>query len=176
VVITDDMLSTHSVPIAYVEDRAIKAGERSKVLGIQAATALSAQQTLMWTDRAIDRRSGQERPSMRPDRIVVGECRGGEALDMLQAMKTGHDGSLTTTHANSPTEALGRRETLCLMAGVDLPSRAIHEQIASSVHLIVQQSRLADGRRKVTAISELGPLNRHGEFELRHKERHRTKR
>jgi pilus assembly protein CpaF len=104
---------------------------------------------------------------MRPDRIVVGECRGGEALDMLQAMNTGHDGSLTTTHANSPSEALGRLETLCLMAGVDLPSRAIREQIASSVHLIVQQSRLADGARKVTAISELGPLNRHGEFELR---------
>jgi pilus assembly protein CpaF len=104
---------------------------------------------------------------MRPDRIVVGECRGGEALDMLQAMNTGHDGSLTTTHANSPSEALGRLETLCLMAGVELPSRAIREQIASSVHLIVQQSRLADGARKVTAISELGPLNRRGEFELR---------
>ncbi len=82
---------------------------------------------------------------MRPDRIVVGECRGGEALDMLQAMNTGHDGSLTTTHANSPREALARLETLVLMAGVDLPARAIREQIASSVHLIVQQSRLSDG-------------------------------
>ncbi len=92
---------------------------------------------------------------MRPDRIVVGECRGGEALDMLQAMNTGHDGSLTTTHANSPPEAISRLETLTLMAGVDLPLRAIRDQIASAVHIIVQQSRLSDGTRKVTAISEV---------------------
>ncbi len=92
---------------------------------------------------------------MRPDRIVVGECRGGEALDMLQAMNTGHDGSLTTTHANSPAEALSRLETLVLMAGVDLPLRAIRDQISSAVHIIVQQSRLSDGTRKVTAISEV---------------------
>lgn len=104
---------------------------------------------------------------MRPDRIVVGECRGGEALDMLQAMNTGHDGSLTTTHANSPIEALARLETLCLMAGINLPSRAIREQIASSVHLIVQQSRLSDGSRRVTAISELGKIDPDGQFELR---------
>ena len=104
---------------------------------------------------------------MRPDRIVVGECRGGEALDMLQAMNTGHDGSLTTTHANSPAEALGRLETLALMAGVDLPARAIREQIASSVHLIVQQSRLSDGSRKVIAITEICGLDREGEFEVR---------
>jgi pilus assembly protein CpaF len=104
---------------------------------------------------------------MRPDRIVVGECRGGEALDMLQAMNTGHDGSLTTTHANSPIEALSRLETLALMAGVDLPSRAIREQLASSVHLIVQQSRLSDGSRKVTGITELCGLDRSGEFETR---------
>ena len=104
---------------------------------------------------------------MRPDRIVVGECRGGEALDMLQAMNTGHDGSLTTTHANSPAEALTRLETLVLMAGVDLPSRAIRDQIGSSVHLIVQQSRLSDGSRKVVAISELCGLDPQGEFELR---------
>ncbi len=103
---------------------------------------------------------------MRPDRIVVGECRGGEALDMLQAMNTGHDGSLTTTHANSPREALTRLETLALMAGVDLPARAIREQIAASVHLIVQQSRLTDGSRKVTAVAELCGLNPDGEFEL----------
>jgi len=96
---------------------------------------------------------------MRPDRIVVGECRGGEALDMLQAMNTGHDGSLTTTHANSPIEAVARLETLCLMSGLDLPVRAIRDQIASSVHLIVQQSRLSDGSRKVTAISEVAGLN-----------------
>jgi pilus assembly protein CpaF len=104
---------------------------------------------------------------MRPDRIVVGECRGGEALDMLQAMNTGHDGSLTTTHANSPDEALARLETLALMAGVELPSRAIREQIASSVHLIVQQARLADGTRKVTAITEICGLGRDGNFEVR---------
>lgn len=92
---------------------------------------------------------------MRPDRIVVGECRGGEALDMLQAMNTGHDGSMTTTHANSPKEAVSRLETLCLMSGLDLPSRAIREQIASSVHLIVQQTRFSDGSRRVTSISEV---------------------
>ena len=104
---------------------------------------------------------------MRPDRIVVGECRGGEALDMLQAMNTGHDGSLTTTHANSPLEALSRLETLCLMAGVDLPARAIREQIATSVHLIVQQARLSDGSRRVTAVTEITGLDKNQEFELR---------
>jgi pilus assembly protein CpaF len=104
---------------------------------------------------------------MRPDRIVVGECRGGEALDMLQAMNTGHDGSLTTTHANSPREALGRLETLCLMSGLDLPARAIREQIAKSIQLIVQQSRLSDGSRRILAVSEVGPLERDGEFTLR---------
>src|SRR5690606_11547041 len=92
---------------------------------------------------------------MRPDRIVVGECRGGEALDMLQAMNTGHDGSLTTVHANSPRDAIARLETLCLMAGMDLPSRAIREQLASAVHLVVQTARLADGRRRITSIAEV---------------------
>jgi pilus assembly protein CpaF len=103
---------------------------------------------------------------MRPDRIVVGECRGGEALDMLQAMNTGHDGSLTTTHANSAREAVARLETLCLMAGIDLPVRAIREQIAGSVHLLVQQSRLSDGTRKVTAITEIVGINDEGDVEL----------
>lgn len=92
---------------------------------------------------------------MRPDRIVVGECRGGEALDMLQAMNTGHDGSLTTGHANSPGDFLARLEVMVLMAGVDLPSKAIREQIASAVDIIVQQSRLADGKRKITHIMEV---------------------
>jgi len=96
---------------------------------------------------------------MRPDRIVVGECRGGEALDMLQAMNTGHDGSLTTTHSNSPVEAISRIETLCLMSGVELPARAIREQIANSIHLIVQQTRLSDGTRKITEISEVTGMN-----------------
>ena len=103
---------------------------------------------------------------MRPDRIVVGECRGGEALDMLQAMNTGHDGSLTTTHANSPREAVARLETLVLMAGLDLPVRAIREQIAGSVQLIVQQSRLSDGTRRVTAISEVVGISDSGDVEL----------
>ncbi len=103
---------------------------------------------------------------MRPDRIVVGECRGGEALDMLQAMNTGHDGSLTTTHANSPREAIARLETLVLMSGLDLPVRAIREQIAGAVHLLVQQSRLSDGSRKVTAISEVVGVNDEGEIEI----------
>jgi pilus assembly protein CpaF len=96
---------------------------------------------------------------MRPDRIVVGECRGGEALDMLQAMNTGHDGSLTTTHANSPLEAIARIETLVLMAGVELPVRAIREQIANSIHIVAQATRLADGARKVIAISEVTGIN-----------------
>jgi pilus assembly protein CpaF len=103
---------------------------------------------------------------MRPDRIVVGECRGGEALDMLQAMNTGHDGSLTTTHANSPREAVSRLETLCLMAGIELPVRAIREQIAGSIHLLVQQSRLSDGSRKVTAITEVVGIDDAGDVEL----------
>ena len=92
---------------------------------------------------------------MRPDRIVVGECRSGEALDMLQAMNTGHDGSLTTIHANAPRDALSRLETLVLMAGFDLPLRAIREQIASAVTIIVQVDRYKDGTRKVTNISEI---------------------
>jgi len=92
---------------------------------------------------------------MRPDRIVVGECRGGEALDMLQAMNTGHDGSMTTVHANSPRDALSRIETLTLMAGFDLPVRAIREQVAAAVDLIVQLSRLRDGTRRVTHITEV---------------------
>jgi pilus assembly protein CpaF len=105
---------------------------------------------------------------MRPDRIVVGECRGGEALDMLQAMNTGHDGSLTTTHANSPVEAISRLETLVLMAGVDLPLRAIRDQISNAVHVIVQQSRLSDGSRKVVAISEVTGIDSEtSEIELR---------
>lgn len=92
---------------------------------------------------------------MRPERIVVGECRGGEALDMLQAMNTGHDGSLTTAHANSPRDTLSRLEVMCLMAGMDLPLRAIREQIASAVDAIVQQQRLRDGSRKIMNVTEV---------------------
>src|SRR5512143_1972033 len=92
---------------------------------------------------------------MRPDRIIVGECRSGEALDMLQAMNTGHDGSMSTGHANSPRDMLSRLETMVLMAGVDLPLRAIREQVASAVDLIVHQSRLKDGTRKIVNITEV---------------------
>lgn len=92
---------------------------------------------------------------MRPERIVVGECRGGEALDMLQAMNTGHDGSLTTIHANSPRDTISRLETLVLMAGMDLPLSVVRKQIVSAVDLIVQQARLRDGSRKVTSITEI---------------------
>jgi pilus assembly protein CpaF len=95
---------------------------------------------------------------MRPDRIVVGEVRGAEALDMLQAMNTGHDGSLTTVHANNPRDAISRLETLVLMAGLDLPARMVRQQIASAVDLFIQQSRLPDGSRKVTYITEVAGM------------------
>ena len=95
---------------------------------------------------------------MRPDRIVVGECRGDEALDMLQAMNTGHDGSMTTAHSNSPRDTLARLETMTLMAGMDLPMRAIREQIASAVDLIVHQERMRDGSRKVVSITEVSGM------------------
>ncbi|MCK4400798.1 Flp pilus assembly complex ATPase component TadA [bacterium] len=92
---------------------------------------------------------------MRPDRIVIGECRGGEALDMLQAMNTGHDGSLTTAHANSPRDVLSRLETMVLMSGMDLPVRAIREQVSSAINIIVQESRLSDGSRRIIAVTEV---------------------
>jgi pilus assembly protein CpaF len=95
---------------------------------------------------------------MRPDRIIVGEVRGGEALDMLQAMNTGHDGSLTTIHANSPRDALARLETMVLMAGLDLPSRAIREQVVSAIQLVVQVRRFDDGVRRVESIIEITGL------------------
>ena len=103
---------------------------------------------------------------MRPDRIVVGEVRGGEALDMLQAMNTGHDGSLTTFHANSTRDSISRLETLVLMAGTELPSRAIRDQIASAINLIVMLDRLRDGSRRVTGISEVAGIDGN-EIELR---------
>ncbi len=95
---------------------------------------------------------------MRPDRIVVGECRSGEALDMLQAMNTGHDGSMTTLHANTPRDALARLETLVMMAGMELPAKAIREQIASAVHMLIQQTRFGDGTRKITYITEIAGM------------------
>jgi pilus assembly protein CpaF len=92
---------------------------------------------------------------MRPDRIVVGEVRSGEALDMLQAMNTGHDGSLTTIHANTPRDSLARLETMVMMSGMELPSRAIREQVTSAINLIVQVARFTDGTRKITKITEI---------------------
>jgi pilus assembly protein CpaF len=103
---------------------------------------------------------------MRPDRIVVGECRGGEALDMLQAMNTGHDGSLTTGHANSPTDMISRLETMVLMAGMDLPVRAIREQIASAINVIVQQARFSDGSRRITHVTEVVGIDEDGRIIL----------
>ncbi len=95
---------------------------------------------------------------MRPDRIIIGECRSGEALDMLQAMNTGHEGSLTTVHANSPRDALSRVETMTLMAGFDLPVRAVREQLASALDLIVHLARLKDGTRRITQVTEVGHM------------------
>jgi pilus assembly protein CpaF len=95
---------------------------------------------------------------MRPDRIIVGEVRGGEALDMLQAMNTGHDGSLTTLHANTPRDTISRLETMCLMSGMNLPLKVVREQIAAAIDLIIQQSRLKDGTRKVTSITEVAGM------------------
>ncbi len=92
---------------------------------------------------------------MRPDRIIVGECRGPEALDMLQAMNTGHDGSLTTIHANAPRDCLARLETLVLMAGMELPTRAIREQVASAINMVIQIARQTDGKRRITSITEI---------------------
>ena len=92
---------------------------------------------------------------MRPDRIIVGEVRGEEALDMLQAMNTGHDGSLTTVHANTPRDALSRLETMVAMANVNLPDKAMRQQIASAIQVVIQQARMSDGTRKVTSISEI---------------------
>ena len=96
---------------------------------------------------------------MRPDRIVVGECRGGEALDMLQAMNTGHDGSMTTLHANSPKDALSRLETMVLMAGADLPAQAILKQIGSAIDILVQAQRVRGGGRRIVSVSEVTGLS-----------------
>ena len=99
---------------------------------------------------------------MRPDRIIIGECRSDETLDMLQAMNTGHDGSMTTIHANSPSDVISRMDSLVLMSEVDLPQRAIREQIASAVHMIVHSARLSDGSRKITHITELAGIDQEG--------------
>ncbi|MGB7873244.1 MAG: CpaF family protein [Anaerolineales bacterium] len=144
-------------------------GETERIITIEDAAELQMQQDhvlRMETKPAnVDGRGGvsirelvRNSLRMRPDRIVVGEVRGGEALDMLQAMNTGHDGSLTTVHSNSPRDAIARLETLVLMAGMDLPLKVVRQQIASAVDLIVQQSRLSDGSRKVTAVTEIAGM------------------
>src|SRR5690606_20889144 len=92
---------------------------------------------------------------MRPDRIIMGECRGAEAVDMLQAMNTGHDGSITTLHANSPRDALSRLETMISMASLDLPEKAMRQQIASAINVVIQASRLSDGARKLVSVQEV---------------------
>jgi pilus assembly protein CpaF len=139
--------------IVTIEDAAELRLDQEHVIRLESKTA-SVEGRGVVTIRDLVRNSLR----MRPDRIIVGECRGGEALDMLQAMNTGHDGSLTTIHANSPRDALSRLETLVLMAGMDLPLRVVREQIASAVDLIVQQSRLKDGSRRVTAITEVAGM------------------
>jgi len=101
---------------------------------------------------------------MRPDRIIIGECRGGEALDLIQAMTSGHGGSMSTLHANNGRDALNRLETMALMSGVDLPLAALRAQVSSAIEVIVQTTRLADGRRMVTEISEVGSLNSNGQY------------
>ena len=105
---------------------------------------------------------------LRPDRIIVGECRGGEALDMIQAMNSGHAGSMTTVHANSPRDSLARIETLALMSKVELPLVALRAQVASAIQVVVQTDRLADGSRKVTFVSEVLPLDLQGRYEVQH--------
>src|SRR5947207_8889577 len=103
---------------------------------------------------------------MRPDRVIIGEIRGGEALDMIQAMTSGHSGSMSTLHANNPRDALNRLETMALMSGIEIPLFALRSQVASAVDLIVQACRLHDGTRRVTHISEVMPLTDTGKYEV----------
>ncbi len=143
--------------------------EDERIITIEDAAELQLQQDhVMRMETKVANADGQHAVSirelvrnslrMRPDRIIVGECRGGEALDMLQAMNTGHDGSLTTIHSNTPRDAISRLETLVLMAGMDLPLKVVRQQISSAIDLIVQQSRLKDGQRKVTYVTEVAGM------------------
>lgn len=139
--------------IVTIEDAAELQLQQDHVVRMETKTASSEGRGFV-TTRDLVRNSLR----MRPDRIIIGECRGGETLDMLQAMNTGHDGSLTTLHANAPRDALSRLETMVLMAGMDLPIKVIRQQVSSAVDLIVQQTRLKDGSRKVTAITEVAGM------------------
>ena len=145
---------SNSIPsherIITIEDAAELQLQQQNVVSLEARPANAEGQGLI-TIRDLVRNALR----MRPDRIVVGECRGAEAFDMLGAMNTGHEGSLTTLHANSPRDALSRLESLILMAGMELPLTAIREHIVAAMDLVVQQSRLADGRRLITSISEI---------------------
>ena len=148
-------------------------GERERIVTIEDAAELQLQQAHVVTlesrppnlegrGEITIRQLVRNALRMRPDRLLLGEVRGGEALDLLQALNTGHDGSLSTIHANSPRDALSRLETLTLMAGADLPLRAVREQVASAVQLVVQQQRLSDGRRRVTQIAEVAGISESG--------------
>ena len=139
--------------IITIEDAAELQLQQDHVLRLETKT-----HTTDGTDEVTIRDLVRNSLRMRPDRIVIGECRGAEALDMLQAMNTGHGGSLTTVHANSPRDAISRLETLVMMTGMALPLKVIRQQIASAVDLIVHQSRLKDGTRKVTAITEISGM------------------
>ena len=143
--------------------------EDERIITIEDAAELQLQQDhVMRMETKVANADGQHAVSirelvknslrMRPDKIIVGECRGGEALDMLQAMNTGHDGSLTTIHSNTPRDAISRLETLVLMAGMDLPLKVVRQQVSSAIDLIVQQSRLKDGQRKVTYVTEVAGM------------------
>jgi pilus assembly protein CpaF len=143
----------HNERIVTIEDAAELQLQQEHVVRLETKPADAGKDNEM-TVRALVRNALR----MRPDRIVVGEVRGGEALDMLQAMNTGHDGSLTTVHANSPRDAVTRLETLVLMAGLDLPARMVRQQIAAAVDLFIQQSRLSDGSRKVTFVTEVAGM------------------
>ncbi|MDH3591357.1 MAG: CpaF family protein [Planctomycetota bacterium] len=152
---------------------AIPSGERILVMEDTSELQLQQEHVVRLEARAADRYGrGQvtirdllhSALRLRPDRVIVGECRGGEALDMIQAMNTGHDGSMTTVHANSPIDALSRVETLALMSGVEIPLVPLRAQVASAVDLIVQPDRLPDGSRKVTAIADVMPLDEHGRY------------
>jgi pilus assembly protein CpaF len=151
-----NILSTylpHSERIVTIEDAAELNLQQDHVVRLETKTA-NLEGEYAVTTRDLVRNALR----MRPDRIVVGEVRGGEALDMLQAMNTGHDGSLTTVHSNSPRDAVSRMETLCLMAGMELPVHVIRQQIAAAVDVIIQVSRMKDGSRKVVSISEVSGM------------------
>jgi pilus assembly protein CpaF len=156
---------------------AIPSGDRILVIEDTSELRLQQEHVVMLEARGADRHGHgavtirdlmHSALRLRPDRIIVGECRGGEALDMMQAMNSGHAGSMTTVHANSPKDALNRLETLALMSNVEMPLVALRAQVASAIHVLVQPERLADGSRKVTTVSEVLPLDAEGRYQVQH--------